>query len=113
MLAKANRANSAEITLAKEKGKFIPGRFFALLVYDLKNSQPSRFAFTVSLKIHQKATRRNQVKRNLRSVVLKNLPQTKKGQIILFLAKKEILNQSPKNIQKEVQTRFRQAALLT
>lgn len=112
MLAKQNRANPAEVLLAREKGKLIPGFLFGLLVFNLEDQRPSRFAFIVSTKIDKRAVRRNQIRRNLKAALKEDLPIIKNGWLVLFLAKKKLLNQDLEIIKKEVKRIIRKAGLI-
>lgn len=103
MLPKVNRASPAEITLVREDGHLFFGRLFGLLVLDLADGKLSRFAFIVSTKVDKRAVKRSQAKRRLRQAVNQLLPKIKKSQIVLVLAKKNILGSDLAMIQKEME----------
>jgi ribonuclease P protein component len=112
LLPKINRANPAEITLVREEGKLISGSLFGLLVKNLTEQKPSRFAFIVSTKISKKAVLRNRIKRQLRTALRQLLSQIKKGQILLILAKKNLLERSQAEVSREVAEMLAKARVL-
>ncbi|HUW21198.1 MAG TPA: ribonuclease P protein component [Candidatus Bathyarchaeia archaeon] len=113
MLSKQYRANPAEIVLAREEGKLFPGPLFSLLIFNLNDNRFSCFAFIVSSKIAKKAVKRNRLKRTLRDIVFNLLSETKKGKIILFLAKKKILDRDIKTLGKEVREMYMKAGVVS
>jgi len=112
LLSKQYRANPAEIILAREEGKLISGPLFSLLIFDLGDRVPSRFAFIVSTKINKRATKRNRVKRLLRQVINLLVPKIKEGRIVLFLAKKKLLGKNLEMIGKEVERMLRKSEVI-
>jgi len=112
LLAKNYRANPAEIILAREEGKLISGPLFSLLVFDLDDQRLPCFAFIVSTKIDKRAAKRNRIKRLLRVAVRQQLPRIKKGQIILFLARKNLLGRDLETVEREVGRMLRRGRLM-
>lgn len=106
MLPKIHRANPAEIILTREEGKLTSGSLFGLLVLDLKDKRPCRFAFIVSTKIDKRATQRNRIKRLLRQAVHQIVDQTGQGKVIVFLARKNLLGKNFLQVKKEVVKMF-------
>ena len=102
MLPKLNRANAAEITFVREEGQFIAGPLFSLLIADLTDQKPSRFAFIVSTKLSKRAVVRNRAKRLLREAGGSLLKKMVEGKIVLFLAKKSLLGQNSQIVNQEV-----------
>lgn len=94
----------------RKEGKIFHSPLFGLLVS--RQLANSRFSFIVSKKIHQRAVRRNRIKRLLREAVRGFLPQVKPGFDAVFLAKKKILHQELPAIQTEIQAVFKKAGLL-
>jgi len=76
-------------------------RFFGIVVLDKKDSEV-KFGTIISKKISKKAVERNKIKRRLMEVLGKNLSKFGLGKRILFLAKKEVLDIKPEEIEKEV-----------
>jgi len=64
--------------------------------------KPSRFGFIISNKIDKRATRRNSLKRRLRSIAREILPQIKKGNSIIVLVRENF--STPYNFQEIRQT---------
>ncbi|MBN1263405.1 MAG: ribonuclease P protein component [Candidatus Pacebacteria bacterium] len=112
MLSRKNRANPAEIVLAREEGRLISGPLFGLLVYDLDDSRPSRFAFIVSLKTAKKAVERNKIKRKLREVIRLKIDKIKDGKLGLFLVKKETVGRRSEEIKIAVAAILKKAGFL-
>ncbi|HLC89830.1 MAG TPA: ribonuclease P protein component [Patescibacteria group bacterium] len=85
MLAKINRLKrDSDFKLIRKLGKtiFLP----SLRLRYLATKQPmSRFAFTVSTKISKKATKRNQLKRQLSEIIRLNLKKIKPGYQVVIM----------------------------
>lgn len=89
MLAKENRLNKA-----KDYGKVFkrsrPVFSEHMAIRKVTNhSNASRFGFVVSNKISKRATKRNALRRKLRSVIQTNLPMIDKGFDFVILVKKD------------------------
>ncbi len=72
----------------------------------------SRFAFIVSTKISKKAVERNRVKRKLRETVRQLLDRIDSGFDVLFLAKKNLLEKTDKEIKEETEKLFKEAGII-
>ena len=102
MLPKIYRLHlKKDITLVLKKGRRFSGKFTTLFCFS-NGKNISRFGFVVSKKISKKTTRRNLIKRRLRSVVYKSLPKARKGYDYLFLAKPAALNKKYSELENEV-----------
>ncbi|MPM44722.1 Ribonuclease P protein component [bioreactor metagenome] len=102
MLKKINRISSRkEFLEIKNKGVMNYSPIFGWL--SLKNDDDlKKFGFVISKKISKKAVERNKIKRRLAESIKKYLDDFEKGIRIVFLAKKEILNKSIKEIEDEI-----------
>ena len=80
-------------------------RFFGILVLDKKDKEV-KFGTIISKKISKKAVERNKIKRRLMEVLGRNLKKFDEGKRILFLAKKEVLEIKPKEIEIELKKIF-------
>lgn len=110
MLARKNRiTGKSNFEKIKNEGVLYQGKAFGLAVLKREESNPPRFAFVISTKISKKAVERNRAKRRLGEAVRKNLDKTKNGFDVLFLAKKEILKSSTKEIADEITRLFKEA----
>lgn len=111
MLSKQYRAEPAEIAVTRESGSLVSGRFFSLLVYKLNNNQLPHFAFIVSQKISRSAVKRNQIKRKLKQAVKNHLQKIRPGLIVVFLARKNIIDSDSQQIDEDLNSSFNQAGL--
>ena len=105
-----------ELTRVQEEGKLFQGRLFSLLVSGqepVDRSQPSRFAFIISTKIHKRAVKRNRVRRFLIEAIRSLLPKIKPGFDCVFLAKKAIVGKGLIEIKKETERLFKKTKLIT
>ena len=126
MLPKHNRLPGYLISEVLSKGKTIQSSLFGLKILDaskvssqlinfpLKHSPLSNsfFAFIFSTKLDKRASKRNKAKRRLRETVRLLLPKIKPGYLVVFLAKKAILEVDFKTISREVEKIFQNAKLL-
>ncbi len=73
---------------------FQKGQSFFVKEFGIKglknNLNVSRFGFIISNKIAKKANKRNLIKRRLREIIRKNLPNINKGVDFLIIARPEI-----------------------
>jgi ribonuclease P protein component len=92
------------------------GRIFHSVGISLKiakNNLPIiRFGFVISAKVTKKATKRNKIRRRLRSIVGKNLMNIKNGYDVAFLGRKEVLELSFKELEQSVVHLLGKAGLL-
>ncbi|MFC1727197.1 ribonuclease P protein component [Patescibacteria group bacterium] len=120
MLPKQHRLSlRKELRRIQKKGHLIHGRYFSLLIAPRlskgkDNSIPnySRLAFIISKKIHQKAVKRNQIRRRLIEATRSYLPELNLGFEIVFLVKKAIVNTSFEEVSREVGILFKKAKVI-
>lgn len=112
MLQEKNRANNAEIILVKEEGRLVSGSYLGILVYNLGGGEPTKFGVIVSTKVHKKSTKRNRIKRLIHEGIRLNLDRIKNGQLVLVLAKKNLLEKKLEEIKSEIETILEKAGLL-
>ncbi|MBI4653062.1 ribonuclease P protein component [Candidatus Kuenenbacteria bacterium] len=78
------------------KSIFQKGRNFFIKEFGIKvlrnNLEVSRFGFIVSNKVAKKANKRNLIKRRMREIIRKNLPNMKIGADVIIMARPEIKN---------------------
>jgi ribonuclease P protein component len=112
MLAKRFRLNRCSLfpkTLDAGKKLCNTPYFLTLgLPRSYESGTPTRFGFIVSKKVHNRATRRNKVRRRLREIVrdvmLKQHPQKIRPYIaVVFIARKGILEASYHELQTALQ----------
>jgi len=112
MLPELNRLRlRKDFEVVKTKGKNFQGGLFGLLVYPTRG-KTSRFGFIISTKISPRATQRNRVRRQLREVVRKLLPQLAGGFDVVFLGKRALLGQDLTKVKTETEKLFSKAGLL-
>lgn len=83
-------------------GKRDQGSFLGLFFLSNSDTVHTKTGFVVSNKISKKATVRNRIKRVLREVIRKNMSSIKEGFLLVFLAKKSIIDAEPELIRQEV-----------
>ncbi len=107
MLKKKNRISKrSEFEEIRKDGIFGGfSRFFGVLMLDKKDNE-LKFGTIISKKISKKAVERNKIKRRLMEVLGKNIEKFDEGKRILFLAKKEVLEVKPKEIEIELKKIF-------
>lgn len=115
------RKRDFEIIL--EHGKFVGGALATLKYWKVNPEEfPKRgyaatdlkIGFVVSLKVSKKAVVRNRLKRQMREVV-RLLMKDKKisaGYLLVFFAKKEMIDQEYGSIEKDLHSLLRRARLL-
>ena len=72
----------------------------------------SRFGIVVSAKISKKAVERNKIRRRIREVIKKHLPDIKSGYDIVIIARQKILNKKFQEIEKNIISGFKKLNLL-
>lgn len=107
MLPKNNRLKKKkDFDKVFKKGKTIAGKLIFLKY--LKNKlKINRFGFVVSLKLSKKAVIRNKLRRQLREVTRKKLPNIRPGLDIIIIAKPEIINKDYQDIKDELEDLFK------
>lgn len=112
MLSKENRLKKQkDFENIFKKGEGFFGKFLVLKKTE-NNLKKARVGFVVSQKVSKKATARNKLKRRLREITRKSLPQTKKGCDIVFFAKKGAADKDSQGLKKEVEKLLFKAGLL-
>ncbi|EKD67194.1 MAG: ribonuclease P [uncultured bacterium] len=72
----------------------------------------SRFTVVVGTKISKRAVVRNKIKRRIRGIVEKRLLEMKPGFDVLFLVKKETIDQTHKQLVEQIERMFKRAKLV-
>ncbi len=72
----------------------------------------SRFAVVVGTKVSKKAVIRNRIKRRIRAIVEKQIPNLQKGFDVMFLVKKEAIVLTPTELEDQLIRIFKRAKLL-
>lgn len=115
MLPKKHRLPlRTDLVHVQEKGKIFQGKLFSLLISrqeSVDRSQPSRFGFIISTKIHKRATKRNRARRLLIEAIRPFLSEIRPGFDVIFLAKKAIVEKQLVEIKKEVEKLFKKSKL--
>lgn len=126
MLAKKFRLSGFLVSQVFKKGKRFDSPLFTLKFLPLKEvavefknfskeSLPidhSLFSVTASLKVEKRAVRRNRIRRRIYEIVRLSLSKIKPGYAISFLTKKQILDNSYHQIEKEVLKALKENKLL-
>ena len=112
MLSRQNRLKKKkDFERVFKQGKGFKEGF--LFLKTTKNNLPaSRFGFIVSKKISNKAIIRNKVKRRLRAIIRKFLPQIKKGIDIVLITQPGIEKKSFIEIEEDITRIFAKAKIL-
>lgn len=102
MLAKNNRLHKdKEIKSLIHKGQtfFLPE---FVIKYQRNQTESKRFSFVISTKVDKKAVVRNRLKRQLREVARRLLPDINPGFDILIIAKKQALDLDFEKLSKQI-----------
>ncbi|OGL62225.1 ribonuclease P protein component [Candidatus Uhrbacteria bacterium RIFCSPHIGHO2_02_FULL_47_44] len=76
------------------------------------NLPVTRFTVVVGTKISKRAVVRNKIKRRIRGIVEKRLLEIKPGFDVLFLVKKETIDQTHKQLVEQIERMFKRAKLV-
>lgn len=106
MLSSGNRLRKKSDIAGVFRGGWSAAGNFIFLRFAKNNLNTNRFAFVVSSKVSPKSVSRNRIKRILREAVKKNIPKIKPGFDFIIIAKPEIIDKKPENIQKEINEIF-------
>lgn len=112
MLPKLYRLKSEKdfARLAKSK-RSAYGKVLGVKVRE--NALPhSRFGIVIGLKVSKKAVRRNLLRRRLREILRKRLPELKPGLDVMVLVRKEALEADLPRLEEDIDRCFRKAGLI-
>jgi len=114
VLPKQFRLSNKDFITVKKQGRKIFGPLFGLLIIQEKQELENRpkFGFIVSKKIDKRATVRNKIKRRLDQALLPFLPKIKPEVMVVFLARKTLVDKSFLAINKEIERMLNKAKLL-
>lgn len=124
MLPQTNRLrHKRDFDTLFQYGNMVSGNFVLLKVWKIDPQmyprrkytlEDLRIGFVVSLKVSKKAVVRNRLKRQMREVVrlLLQKDRIKKGYIVLFIAKKEMIEKEYEVISQDIHTTLGKAKLL-
>lgn len=104
MLSKDFKIDKKLIPLVLKEGKIFNSPYFTLRVFKQKTDckKFSLFSFVVSKKVAKNATNRNKLKRKGFYIIRKIIQKTRPCFVCVFSFKKEILNLSFLNLEKEI-----------
>lgn len=112
MLPKQNRLSQKEIKQIFKKNKTFQGETLILKI--MPNSLPlPRFSVIVPIKVSKKSTKRNKIKRQIREILRKKLPQIKPGFDGIFIANSKILEKNYWEIDEEIEKLLNKAEIKT
>lgn len=101
------------IKRAREKGKIYQFPDFGMAVFERKeDGKPSRFAFTISIKIAKHAVDRNRIKRMLSEAVRFESTYLVPGFDVVFLTKKSIARRPTDEVMKQTKEALKKAKLV-
>ncbi|MEK7167334.1 MAG: ribonuclease P protein component [Patescibacteria group bacterium] len=95
---------------------FQRGRSFFIKEFGIKflknNLDISRFGFVISNKIAKKANKRNLIKRRLREIIRKNLPNIATGFDVVIMARPEIKELKFSEMKEKIEEALKQIRIL-
>lgn len=113
MLAKKFRiTGEKDFQRVQDLGNVYQSKNFGIAILDRKDSEPSRFAFIVSLKIAREAVDRNRFKRIMSEAVRTSFVDIKNGFDVVFLAKTIIIKCPTDELMREVKEALRGSGLI-
>jgi ribonuclease P protein component len=109
--AKNRLRNDTDIKTLFARGKSV---FDLTLGMKFRKNQltDSRFTVVVGTKVSKKAVVRNRLKRRIRAIVEKKIPLVHGGFDVMFLVKKETIDQKPKELEAQIDRVFKRAKLV-
>lgn len=112
MLKQENRLkNDKDIKTLFAKGRSVFDINFGMKF--IKNSlSNSRFAIVVGTKVSKSAVVRNKIKRRIRSILEKRMPEIKPGFDVLVMVKKESLSQTFDQVANQIENILKRGKLL-
>ena len=93
----------------EKRSIFLPSLSLRYLAKE--KNEGSRFGFVVSAKVYKKSTERNLLKRRMRAIVKKNLPDISPGYDYIISARPKIKNKTFKEIEEEIKKLFEKSHL--
>ena len=113
MLSKENRlVKKTDFSEVRNLGRKYFNPLFTVMILEKNNEDAPQFGFIVTNRLSKKATERNSTRRVLRQVIRLLLPRIKKGQRLVFWAKKILTKQESRTIGSEIEKIFFQAKIL-
>ncbi len=112
MLPLKNRLKKEkEIERVFRKGEGVKGKYFFLKKVE-NNLKETRFCISVPTDISGKAVVRNKIKRRLREIIRKAIPEIEKGMDVVVVALKGVENLGFWEIREELMGLFKKAKIL-
>lgn len=112
MLKQENRLkNDTDIKTLFAKGRSVFDINFGMK-YKKNSVSNSRFAIVVGTKVSKSAVVRNKIKRRIRAVLEKHMPEMKPGFDVLIMVKKEALTQTFDQVTHQIEHMLKRAKLL-
>lgn len=112
MLSQLNRLKTdRDFQRIFKSGRFVSGSFLTLK-FSLNKLPASRFAFVVGVKVSKRAVKRNLLRRRMREIVRKRLPDIKTGFDAVLMAKPEALKLDFPQLESEVRRTLIKSGLL-
>ncbi|MFH2063354.1 MAG: ribonuclease P protein component [bacterium] len=113
MIPKQNRLlTKKDFSRLFSKGRIFHGRGLSAKVAP-NGLQLTRFGLVISTKVSKRAVARNKVRRRLRSIVGRMLPEIRTGLDVAILARKEVLDMTFKEIDDSVVHLLEKSGLVT
>ena len=112
MLPKNRRLSFKGISHKLSKAKRINGKYSSLLLINEEEKNLSQFAIVISSKISKKAVKRNQIKRQISSIIREMLTQIDEGFKAVLLVKKSAADASFQELEKSTIETFKKSGLL-
>lgn len=111
MLARKHRINKELFTEIIKAGKSVSSDDLSLKIRPIP-ADCSAFAFVVSSRVAKKAVERNKLKRRVRHIIRKVLPEIKRGLGIIIFFKKGSEKLSFQELEKEILRIFKKGGIL-
>ena len=111
MLKKANRINKdKEFDRAFKTGQPFYTKVFGIKAVD-NGLEIIRLGILVSTKVSKKAVIRNKIKRQIKEIIQKEIPDLKPGKALVFIVFSQILDKSFKEIKESTASALRKLKL--
>ncbi|MBU1557625.1 ribonuclease P protein component [Patescibacteria group bacterium] len=112
MLPKKNRLNKKLFDETFRKSRTYHSDSLYLKLSELEEKDDIKFAFVVPTKTSKKAAERNKLRRQGYNTINKYLDDIKKGYVVIFFIKKDILEKKYKDFEKEIVLLLKKANIL-